>query len=205
MRIAMVTAYRSEAAPLLGMLAGVKREKVDGVRIWRGSLGPHEVRLAVCGAGPERAAESLERAAGVFEGCALAVNFGVCGALEVSSELYRVVLMSTVCAVYHSQRRPLTLEQLPLPVAATGALVTHSIPVFDSRVALRLVRRFKAGFVDMEAWEVATFFRVRDVPTAVVKAVSDHADEDSAAGFALRAHAAAGKCAQAVQSALREL
>ena len=50
-------------------------------------------------------------------------------------------------------------------------------------IAQRLARRFKAGFVDMEGWEVAAFFKQRSVPLAVVKAVSDHADEASAAGF----------------------
>jgi nucleoside phosphorylase len=208
MRISLVTALRAEAAPLLGLLESVEKEKINGIRVWRGGLGPHEIRLAVCGIGPERTERNLALAQAILSGADLAVNFGVCGALEKSAELSSVVLMDTVAAVLHHQRRPIRLESLPAAnneTIAGGRLVTHGVPVFDSRVAARLASRFDASYVDMEAWEVANFFKQLEIPVAVVKAVSDHADECSARSFSTTVKAAAHACAMAVHASLLAL
>ncbi|MBW7997769.1 MAG: hypothetical protein FVQ81_14595 [Candidatus Glassbacteria bacterium] len=201
MLIGLVAAYRSEASVLLGLLDSVTKETVNGVKLWRGGIGPHRVVTALCGAGPERTAESLLKVKEVLDKSELVIDFGVCGALDTSVPLSEVVVMDSVAAVHHSSREPIRLEQLPSggeTVRDGGCLVTHNAPVFDPRVAELLARRFGAGFVDMEAWEVASYCRERKIPVAVVKAVSDHADGSSVEGHAVRARLAAEKCALAV-------
>ena len=143
MRIALVTAFRSEAAPLLGLLTTAERGRVNGVPAWQGELGSHEVRLVVCGAGPQNAADRLLKTKDFLSGADMAVNFGVCGALDTSVRLHAMVGMKTVAAVYHHDHPPVQLAGIPDPgdfSRRDGALVSHVRPVFDSRVAERLAR-----------------------------------------------------------------
>ncbi len=208
MRIVLVAAFRSEASGILGLLDCAAKGKSGGVKYWQGGVGAHQVSVVLCGAGPEKAAASLRLAAEIVAGAALVINFGVCGALRAGEALGRIVIMESVVAVWQAEDAPLELLQPDAKAndAVTGArLVTHIRPVFDSRVASRLASRFDAGYVDMEAWEVASFCRERNIPIAVVKAVSDRADEQSAGDFASHARAAATKCAQAVYEILLKL
>ena len=199
MNIALVAAFRSEASKILGLLENPVKEKVCGVKVWRGSLNSHRVTVLICGIGPKRASGSLERAEEILEGVELAVVFGVCGALCGDCSPGETVVMEDVSAVWQADREPLKLY-LPETDAALecrrGSLVTHSMPVFDGRVAARLAERFGAGYVDMETWEVANYFRQRDVPVAVIKAVSDRADKMAVVDFAIHARNAAASCAE---------
>jgi adenosylhomocysteine nucleosidase len=208
MRIVLVAAFRSEASGILGLLDNVTRGKTGGVKFWQGGVGAHEISVVLCGAGPEKAAVSLGQAAGIITEAELVINFGVCGALREDTALGRIVVMESVAAVWRAEEAPLDLLQPDVGAAdacAGAHLVTHSRPVFDSRVASRLASRFAADYVDMEAWEVASFARQRNIPVAVVKAVSDRADEKSAEDFAAHARDAATNCAQAVYEILLKL
>ena len=205
MRIVLVAAFKSEASEILGLIQSAEKRQAEGVKYWQGRIGLHQVSVIICGAGPEEAAASLSQVAGVMSGAELVINFGVCGALCAGAALGQSVVMESVAAVWHADSNP--LELLPLEpettgTAAPGRLVTHIRPVFDSRVASRLVSRFDAAYVDMEAWEVASFCRESNIPCAVVKAVSDRAGEDQPADFAAHARQAAHNCAQAVYDLL---
>ncbi len=205
MRIVLVAAFRSEASGILGLIDCAAKGKAGGVKFWQGELGPHEVSVVLCGAGPEKAAANIRLAAGIVAGAGLVINFGVCGALHAGATLGQSVVMESVAAVWHAGSPPLELRRLDAETAGAGAggrLVTHIRPVFDSRVASRLTSRFDAAYVDMEAWEVASFCRERNIPVAVVKAVSDRADKDPAADFAAHARLAAHNCARTVSDLL---
>lgn len=206
MKIVLVAAFRSEASGILGLIESAEKGKAGGVKYWQGRIGPHEVSVVLCGAGPEKAAASLCQVDGIISGAELVINFGVCGALRTGGATPgQTVVMETVAAGWHAGSPPLELLHLDLKNSGTGAggrLVTHLRPVFDSHVALQLARRFDAAYVDMEAWEVASFCRERKIPSAVVKAVSDRAGEDPAADPAAHARLAAHNCARAVYDLL---
>lgn len=203
MRITLIAAFKSEASGILGLMECAARGKTGGVKFWQGGIGAHEVSVVLCGAGPEKASASLRLADGIVAGADIVINFGVCGALKAGAALGGTVIMESVAAAWHADSEPLELRR-PGPEACSpgGRLVTHIRPVFDSRVASRLATRFDADYVDMEAWEVASFCSQRNIPAVVVKAVSDRADEEGATDFSAHARAAAGNCARRVHELL---
>lgn len=209
MRIACVSAFRTECAWLLGRLQNAGKLEVPGVKAWQGSLSGHQVQVVVCGVGPARAKEALENFRPYCR-AERAYHLGVCGALDDGLPLYTVVVADSVCAAYRPDARPIELE---VPDTASFSLeevslqrsriVTHRLPVFSARVKDRLYRRFGAGCVDMESWEVAAFFGELQVPLTVVKAVSDRAGERSAAGFTPRARKASRLAGRTVCELIR--
>ncbi len=206
MRIVLVAAFRSEASGILGLLDCAARGKTGGVKFWQGGIGAHEVSVVLCGAGPEKAAASLRLAADIIDGAGLVINFGVCGALGPGAAPGQTVTMKNVAAVWQADMEPIELLQPEFDTDLSGErLVTHIRPVFDNRVASRLASRFGAGYVDMEAWEVASFCRGRNVPVAVVKAVSDRADREPPEDFSAQARIAATNCARAVYQTLLKM
>jgi nucleoside phosphorylase len=136
------------------------------------------------------------------------INLGVCGALDKNIQIGQITAMESVAAVYHARRRPIQLHLLDSgseDSSVRGRLVTHSFPVFDSRIADQLARRFGASYVDMEAWEVANFFTSMQIPVSVIKCVSDQADQETVAGYSARARRCAGQCSRRVHRLISDI
>lgn len=213
MRIVCISAFRMEAAWLLSRLIDTRKSKIDQVRTWTGRLGEHEVSFLICGAGPDKARQSLERC-GLLQEAGHIFNLGVCGALHTGLPRYRTLIGETVAATYEPDSAPIRLndpddrllagiESGQVPVK--GKILTHPRPVFSSRLRDTFHRRFGADVVEMETWEVASYCRQRDIPLTVVKAVSDLADSDSTDDFPFHARKAALAAGQIVLDMLRAL
>jgi nucleoside phosphorylase len=198
-RIACIAAVKMEVNWLLGQLSHPERREKDRVRLWVGGLGADEVAVFLCGMGPRRARESLEKFAVVYR-ADYNFHLGVCGALVEDLPRYCPVAALRVKATYERALQPI---ELTFPDSATpessgfsclvrkGHFLTHDQPVFSRRTRNYLHRKFSALCVDMEAWEVASYSRRMGIPLTVIKAVSDFADNESAENFVFHARLAA--------------
>ena len=213
MRITCVSSLKMEAAWLLSRLTDTRKFKIDRIRAWTGRVGEHEVSFLICGVGPDKARQSLERC-GLFQEAERIFHLGVCGALHPGLSRYKTLIAETVAATYQPESCPIRLSDLDDQLLAgleagqvpvKGKILTHPWPVFSSHLRNNLHRQFGADCVDMEAWEVASYCRRRDIPLTLVKAVSDFADEKSAVSFPFHARKAAQAAGQIVLAMLRAL
>lgn len=213
MKITCISAFKMEAAWLLSRLTDTRKFKIDGIRTWTGRLGEHEVTFLICGAGPDKARQSLERC-GSLQQAERIFHLGVCGALHPGLSRYKTLIAETVAATYKPESGPIRLSDLdeelltclePGQVPVKGKILTHPRPVFSSHLRDTLHRQFGADCVDMEAWEVASYCRQRDIPLTVVKAVSDFADSKSTDSFPFHARKAARAAGRIVLAMLRAL
>ena len=213
MQITCIAALKIEISWLLGRLGQVSRTAGPGGSLWRGVFRSHEIICLLCGLGPEKCRQSLERL-NLTERPDLIIHPGICGALDPGLELFRPLLAETVKASWQPEGAPLALylpEHPSYPGLSTelipvrGTLLTHTAGVESSGSRRVLRETFRADCVDQEAWEVARFCSEHNLNLTIVKAVSDRSDTDLAAGFPGRAAKAAQAAGKAVLSLLHDL
>ena len=213
MLITCISALKTEAAWLLSRLADTRKIEIDRMRIWAGRLGEHEVTFLICGVGPDKARQSLE-SCGLLQQAEHVFHLGVCGALHPGLSRYKTLIAETVAATYEPERDPIRLgdpderllaglegAQVPLK----GKILTHHEPVLSASLRDDFHSRFGADCVDMEAWEVASWCRRKNISLTVVKAVSDLADSKPDASFSHHARIAARGAGRVVLAMLRAL
>ncbi|OGF98849.1 MAG: hypothetical protein A2Z86_04120 [Candidatus Glassbacteria bacterium GWA2_58_10] len=213
MRITCISALKIEISWLLGRLGKVSRTVGPIGPLWRGVFQSHEIDCLLCGAGPEKCRQRLERL-DLSAGTELIIHLGICGALDPGLELGRPLLAETVKAAWAPEEAPLALylpehlsyaELTPELIPLRGTILTQHSRIESLRERQALRESFGADCVDQEAWEVARYCAGRNILLIVVKAVSDRSDADLAAGFPERAARAAQAAGKVVLSLLLDI
>lgn len=213
MRITCISALKMEAAWFLSRLVDVRVFKSNRIRTWTGRLGEHEVSFLICGVGPDKARQGLE-GCGMLQETEHIFHLGVCAALHPGLSRYRALIADTVAATYEPESAPIRLKDIDDKLLAglqtgqapvRGKILTHPEPVFSSRLRDMLHSQFSADGLEMEAWEIASFCRRKNIPLTVVKAVSDFADSKPTERFPFHARKAAQSAARVVLAMLRAL
>lgn len=83
MKILILVAMDKELNLLLGAMSEYQQDEVDGMTVWRGHAGRHEVAVARCGIGKVNAAVNAWRLCRALEP-ELVVNSGVAGGADAS-------------------------------------------------------------------------------------------------------------------------
>jgi adenosylhomocysteine nucleosidase len=168
----------AEEREFRGILAHARHARVaqmgaDWVR--SAVLGEHDLLLVANGAGPARAAATVDRAAAAFLPNAI-VSTGFCGALDDKLDVASVVVATEVIGVNgrFSARAPATSLAHHLGVVLT---IDH---VAQSAAEKRSLRQTGSIAVDMEAAAVAERSGALGLPFFCIKAVTDLAGEDMA-------------------------
>jgi adenosylhomocysteine nucleosidase len=173
-----VLVLAADARELHGIMAHARdAHRVQAGTDWARSatLGEHELLLVANGAGPARAAATVDRVAAGFLPNAI-VCTGFCGALEESLEVASVVIATEVLGV---NGRFKTLVPPASPAHRPGTVLTID-HVAQSAAEKRELRQTGASVVDMEAAAIAERSAVLDLPFYCIKAVTDLAGEDMA-------------------------
>jgi len=162
-KIALVVAMRTELPHVLKKATGISR------------IGANVVRVAVSGFGPRRARRATQRiCSGSLDFIPdLLVNAGFCGAVRNDLKVGHLVIANRLTY----RHREIQLEKSPIEKLADllagfdyqlGQVQTFGWPVFT-----------RAGVfgdtlaVDMEAFAIAQTAVTYQIPTVVIKAVSD--------------------------------
>lgn len=98
MRIAIISAMEKERALMLPMLHNVREEEADGLKVWQGKIGTHEVFLAQCGIGKVNAAINTYKVIRKFNPDLL-LNTGVAGGASLQTEIGDILVADYVA--YH--------------------------------------------------------------------------------------------------------
>ena len=175
MKLLVLGADARELSGILARMREVRRMRATAEWVRSGTLGGTAVVLVANGAGPARAAATVDRAAAEFRPDAI-VCTGFCGALEGSLAVASLVTASRVTGVNgRFDAQPLAAS---LP-SRCGAMVTID-HVAQTAAEKRGLRKSGAIAVDMEAAAVAERAMALDIPFHCVKAVTDLAGEDMA-------------------------
>jgi adenosylhomocysteine nucleosidase len=147
------------------LVRGWRRESRNGVELWRRTRGD-DVWIAACaGAGVDAAMRALSEIdkEGAID---LFVSTGWAGALREELETGRAYRVSGVVDAR-------TGERFGVAGASGVCWLVTSGRIADRVEKRRLAAAYGAGFVDMEAAEVARQARMRGIPFCCVKGVSD--------------------------------
>jgi nucleoside phosphorylase len=176
--VAILVALGLEAAPLVDRLHNpIKLTAANGLKIAIGQLKERRVAVVTTGVGSDAAIRGTRL---TIEGHrpGLLVAAGLCGGLAPDLERGRVVVGTTVM---RPGGRPLAAPDLT-GLLATARLRTASVVtadrVVDTPEAKRELRGATAGdIVDMESWYIAEAAEAAGTRWAIVRSVSDTADE----------------------------
>ncbi len=175
----------TNAAPILGVVAALPAEAACFRRAQAGT-GPRlqeAVQVRVSGIGWTRAARAAS--ALLDQGATALVSWGFAGALSTALAPGVLVLAERVYDIagcwYAADAA--WLERLhevaaPALTVTTGALLTTTAIIRDSREKERLQRTFGAVAVDMESAAICAVARERHVPFIAVRSISDRADQN---------------------------
>lgn len=176
--VAILVALSLEAAPLLERLQDtVKLTASAGPKIVIGQLKQRRVAVVATGVGKDAA---IRGARLTIEGHRpkLVVAAGLCGGLASDLGRGEVVVASSVTRVGGAERQPSQASGLLAVGGHRQVRVVTADQVIDTPEAKRNLRTATAAdVVDMESWWIADVAEAEDTPWAVVRSVSDTADE----------------------------
>jgi adenosylhomocysteine nucleosidase len=201
--IGIIGAMDIEVDALVAMLENHKTEKLSGVLFHTGKLSGKNVVIAKCGIGKVFAAICAESMILKYSP-SLIINTGVAGALASGIKAGDVViadrllqhdmdtsalgdekgLISGINRIYFEadeRARGILLEaaaELGLH-ASLGTVATGDKFIADKSEKKRITNDFHAVACEMEGGAIAHTAFVNETPFAVIRAISDSADEDS--------------------------
>jgi nucleoside phosphorylase len=160
-----------ERKPLVRKLSLAKRV-IDGVEVYAGTLGSHDVVAIVTGMGTRLAATGLERLLAATDVDRVVV-VGITGALEDDTPIGALVLPETVVdGATGGEHRPAPLG----PGAPEGAMWTADTLTTDPATLTELRARGVIA-LDMETAALAEVCEGRGIPWSVFRAISDRASD----------------------------
>lgn len=176
--VAILVALSLEAAPLLERLQDtVKLTASAGPKITIGQLKQRRVAVMATGVGKDAA---IRGARLTIEGHRpkLVVAAGLCGGLASDLARGEVVVASSVTRLGGAERQLSQASELLAVGRHRQVRVVTADQVVDTPEAKRDLRTATAAdVVDMESWWIADVAEAEDTPWAVVRSVSDTADE----------------------------
>lgn len=201
MKISVICAMEEEIKLLSGKMQNVKKQTLRGVEITNGLIGAHEVNLCISGVGKVNAAATTQLNISELN-CDIILNIGLAGNCS------RLNLGGAVVAdklVYHDYKMIWAAESAPftefftpdkaLSDKARAALEKLSVEhidgtvasgdqfIEDSAVKADIITRTGCKCVEMEGAAIAHIAQKNAVPYAIIKVISDNADEGGIDGF----------------------
>lgn len=184
--------------------------------LYRGSFAGHDVILALCGVGKVNAAICTQKLIDLAKPDAV-INSGVAGGLSdklsvcdlaiadrlVYHDFYPLSLLEKYaphCAYFQADRRLKALAENAASALSrnepdfhyeVGCIVSGDRFVEESAIKERLKAEFGAVCTEMEGAAIAHTAYVNGVPFAVIRAISDNADEKADMSFEAMAAIAA--------------
>jgi adenosylhomocysteine nucleosidase len=178
--VAIVTAIPEELDAILSRAADVRS---DPYRFFRARIGSAEVVLTATGDGARRAGRGVAALCDVYRPKAL-LGMGVAGALSQDLSPGDILVARRVCNLAADAPSPderLVGRALAVPGTREATLVTARGPVVTRGAKAALAAATGADgamAVDMESAAWAREAADRRIPYAIVRAVSDGADEE---------------------------
>lgn len=196
MKIGILAAMDKELELLLGMMDNVTEEDYDGLHLYRGSMGPHDIVAAKCGIGKVNSAMNTFRMLR-SEYLDLVINSGVAGGAAGKQVPVGSLLIADGVAYHDVWCGPGTvygaadgMEQIMKP---DDKLVVMAHELFRNRDDVHFglicsgdkfistpeeIKDIKSHFpdalaVDMESASIAQVCRMNGVPFNIVRVVSD--------------------------------
>ncbi len=205
--IGIIGAMDIELNGLVSMLKGYSSECVGGIEFHTGVIYGKKIAIAKCGIGKVFAAITAE-AMIIKYSPSLIVNTGVGGAISPGLQTGDIVvadkllqhdmdtsaigdpkgLVSGINKIYFdADKRAVNIllksaEKLGLK-AKCGTVATGDKFIANSAEKQRIAEEFSASVCEMEGCAIAHTAYVNDVPVAVVRAISDSADEGSSISY----------------------
>lgn len=201
MKISVICAMEEEIKLLSDKMQNVSKRTLQGVEITNGRIDTREVNLCICGVGKANAAATAQLNISELK-CDAILNIGLAGNCS------RLSLGGAVVAnklVYHDYNMAWAAESAPftefftpnktLSDKARSALDKLSIEYIDGTVAsgdqfisdnhvkADIIARTGCKCVEMEGAAIAHIAQKCDVPYAIIKVISDNADEGGSDGF----------------------
>jgi adenosylhomocysteine nucleosidase len=181
--LTVVAAMPEELAPLQRRLQDARRVATGPARISRGRLGGRDVALAVTGDGPLRARAGMEAVLGCLR-VEFLIGVGVAGGVSAGLAPGDLVWAQEVRREGGAARRawpaPGGSAAGALTSLRTGVVVTAD-RIVDSRAAKQRMGAAHAdapcAVVDLESAYYAAAAEAQGVPWAILRAVSDTAEE----------------------------
>lgn len=192
--IGMVVAMEKEIKPFFEKFGkGIKDIKVGGYTIFKCKINGKKIYLIKSGIGEIYASAATEILISLFK-CDLILNFGVCGSLKDDISVFETVVVSGVvhydfdlsaidgtkvgqypnCDVVLKTDESLVDFVLSLNDEIKPAICASADKfVADEKVKENLVKEFNADVCDMECAAVLLTCKTANVPTLILKAVSD--------------------------------
>jgi nucleoside phosphorylase len=192
-RAGVLISFEREIERFETLLHGVRRLRVQGANLIRGSLGELEVHLFCTGIGRFSETEWL------LKGFELLVSTGICGGLSRSLRCGDVVVAEKIyfggglrdlyrqkddkgpidipesCIVYGLLKRALSSKPYQI---VRGCAVTVEKPLLSTEEKKEVVKRTGGISVDMEDFYRLAIARKLGIPFVSIRAVYDDAKED---------------------------
>ena len=212
--IGIIGAMEVEVNSIIAKLGGDESDSVAGLVFHRGELEGVPVVVAECGPGKVNAAVCAQIMILNYKP-RLVINTGVAGGVDVKIG----DLVAAECCVQHDfdttamgdplgtlfiRREGESEDILKLPCDA-GAIATGDIFVADKEKNRWLGEKFGARAVEMEGGSIAQVCYMNNIPCAVLRAISDSANDDSPVDFPSFAKETAEKSAQLLIRAVQKL
>lgn len=194
MKIGVIVAMDKELNLLLPLLEAHKEEEVDGIRIYKGLLGPHEVAIVRSGIGKVNAAMGALSLINAFHPD-FVINTGVAGGTGSEAKIMDVVLADRVA--YHDVwcgpcgAEPGQIQGLPRYFEGSTDIIARAClnesldlkvgliasgdQFIDSPKALDGIKKLYPDVlaVDMESAPIAHVCHIKQVPFISLRVVSD--------------------------------
>ena len=192
--IAIICAMRVELEQILARMENVRQEEQAGVQVYLGVLEGHAAAAAVCGVGKVSAALCTQMLISRYAPSAL-LHSGIAGG--VAPELRHMDLVVARELTYRDMSDDIKRDWLPCggcfvadaglssllrqaaPEARLGCIATGDQFLESREEKLRLQQDYNALCADMESAAVAQVCIVNRVPFAVLRCISDLADDEA--------------------------
>ena len=205
--VGIIGALEEEVRELISKLSSCESEEVGGIIFHTGILGSKRVVIAKCGVGKVFAAMCAE-AMIIRYSPELIVNTGVGGALKKGISVTDTVvadklvqhdmdtsplgdpkgLVSGINVVYfEADKRAAAIarsvaDKLGIP-NHSGTIASGDVFVSTDEQKTRIVSEFDASVCEMEGAAIAHVAYVNKTPFAIIRAISDSADEGSSMDY----------------------
>lgn len=221
--IGIIGAMDIEVEKLKKLLTDTKKEKVSGVEFHSGKLGEAEVVVAKCGIGKVFAAICAETMILRYEP-EIIINIGVAGGLAEGLKIGDIVIADGV--VQHDMDTTalgdplgfladiglikITADKDAVDILKkacdklcinyeTGTIASGDQFISDAAVKKRIKDTFSAKACEMEGASIGQVCCVNGVPFAVLRAISDGANDDAKLDFPTFAAMAAENSAKVIE------
>jgi len=216
--LALIGALEAEVAPVLRASHAVECERRLGQPVYRGTLAGREVLIAELGVGKVRSAAVLQSLID-HHPLNTVICFGSAGGLNPALDVGDIIVAQKVTQHdYVLINKPailggrtewdktdarlssalLAAAQRLGKLAQMGSIITGDVVIAHGETRKQLWQDFKADAVEMEGAAIGLVCALNHLPFALIRALSDKADEDATVSFRKVIHEISASVAEVV-------